>query len=199
MSANGQIGGATLFGYSAYYHPEHGALIQRVLRGPDHQVVHTPTGCPIATCVSCNFGGGDLTNRISPNRGDQLYAHRRPPTTTNAAGSVLATPTGCGHHQDGGTARVIVTQQRRTGSLQRTSTRLRHSICLRNEGLRYTKTASTWQNLGAVKQPVSAPMSRSRVFAQFRGEDPIGYGRVRPGTRTPTPSEPRPLRSDLRR
>ena len=34
-----------------------------------------------------------------------------------------------------------------------------------NEDLRYTKTARTWQNSGTVKQPVSAPMSRSWVFA----------------------------------
>jgi hypothetical protein len=41
-----------------------------------------------------------------------------------------------------------------------------------NEGSCYTKTAKTSPQAGSVTQPVSAPMSRSRVFAlRFRGED----------------------------
>jgi hypothetical protein len=44
-----------------------------------------------------------------------------------------------------------------------------------NEGSRYTKTAKTLPQAGSVTQPVSASMSRSRVFAlRFRGEG--GYG-----------------------
>jgi hypothetical protein len=37
--------------------------------------------------------------------------------------------------------------------------------CLENEGSCYTKTAKTLPQAGSVTQPVSAPMSRSRVLS----------------------------------
>src|ERR1035437_3293085 len=45
--------------------------------------------------------------------------------------------------------------------------RPRTSTCMSgNEGSYYTKTAKTSPQTGSVTQPVSAPMSRSRVFAR---------------------------------
>jgi hypothetical protein len=56
-----------------------------------------------------------------------------------------------------------------------------------NEGSCYTQTAKTSPHPGSVTQPVSAPMSRSRVFAlRCRGED-----RLRVSTRDQNPDAQR--------